>query len=436
MRLRFYIVATLALFGNAVARADGALADSSQLFLPLDRPQEIVVGTNFGLLISQDNGATVHWVCEQAIVGCATQYEQAPPPSDTLFALSPNGLVMVGADACQYGVAKGLSEVDDMFIDPSDGHRVLALTALANDAGDTPAVALVSSDGGQSFSTVLYTAPVGSALLGVEIAKSDPNTIYLTQQVRTTGAISILHSTDGGQSFQSYDQSATLGLGDLKIVAVDPLDPTRVYLRFTERAGGSDSFVVSTDGGMTVRVAQALPAGYVMSAFLLQSDGTLLLAGLQLNLDPLATPDCGGKKPYAKLAGVAYRSKDSGQTFTTWPNPPHLRALGERNGVLYAVGDNLLDGFAVGTSTNGGQSWKKLFQYADILGPLSCGEIPDTCADPWSKLDFKGSPPPPPKAGCDYSSARRPMGELAIFGLVTLTLLAARRRRRRRSIAK
>jgi hypothetical protein len=62
-----------------------------------------------------------------------------------------------------------------------------------------------------------------------------------------------------------------------------------------------------------------------MTAFLRRSDGALIVGAAN---------------------GTSFISTDQGVTFVPWFNPPHLRALGERNGILYAVADNYLDGYA------------------------------------------------------------------------------------------
>ena len=45
-------------------RADGAFPDSMQIFVPADHPHRIILATNFGLIISEDDGATWEWTCE------------------------------------------------------------------------------------------------------------------------------------------------------------------------------------------------------------------------------------------------------------------------------------------------------------------------------------------------------------------------------------
>ena len=51
----------LAIFVSArpgEARGDGAFPDAQAVLLPRDRPQEIILATNFGLVFTQDGAAT------------------------------------------------------------------------------------------------------------------------------------------------------------------------------------------------------------------------------------------------------------------------------------------------------------------------------------------------------------------------------------------
>jgi hypothetical protein len=49
------------------AQANGAFPDSMGILLPVDQPNVIIATTNFGLLVSEDAGATFGWICEEAI---------------------------------------------------------------------------------------------------------------------------------------------------------------------------------------------------------------------------------------------------------------------------------------------------------------------------------------------------------------------------------
>src|SRR4030095_8849781 len=66
------LVALLAPAGRA--HANGALAGSSGILVPVDHPQQIMLETNFGLIISQDGGAGWLWSCERPQVSYGYLY--------------------------------------------------------------------------------------------------------------------------------------------------------------------------------------------------------------------------------------------------------------------------------------------------------------------------------------------------------------------------
>src|SRR5215470_5445975 len=69
-------------------QANGAFPDSMGILLPVDQPNRIIATTNFGLLVSEDAGATWGWVCEQAIGRNSFLYQQGAPPNDIIVAAS------------------------------------------------------------------------------------------------------------------------------------------------------------------------------------------------------------------------------------------------------------------------------------------------------------------------------------------------------------
>src|SRR5689334_17359687 len=109
---------------DPVAYADGAFPESMQILLPADRPHEIVLGTNFGLIVSQDDGLTWFWACEPDPNDTAVFYQIGGAPSDRLFttALSA-GLLYSDDGACTWtpsGGALTTVRASDVFPDPSD----------------------------------------------------------------------------------------------------------------------------------------------------------------------------------------------------------------------------------------------------------------------------------------------------------------------------
>src|SRR6476620_2413045 len=72
------------------AAANGAFPESDAVLLPVDHPQRIILSTNFGLIISDDDGATWQWTCVSAETSMASTYVMGAPPQDLLYARSPD----------------------------------------------------------------------------------------------------------------------------------------------------------------------------------------------------------------------------------------------------------------------------------------------------------------------------------------------------------
>src|SRR5579871_1838129 len=124
---------------TGVARANNGIPGSLAILLPLDKPQEIGLGTNFGLILSDDGGATWSWTCEQLPTSMANIYNVGAPPADRFFALSPvTGLAFSADESCSWQLAGGAVaglKVSDFFPDAGDPMHVLAAAAQAGDAG-------------------------------------------------------------------------------------------------------------------------------------------------------------------------------------------------------------------------------------------------------------------------------------------------------------
>ena len=63
-RLVFSAVLATALGAAHAARANGAFPDELSIHFPPNSPHRILVGANFGLLVSEDDGATWRYSCE------------------------------------------------------------------------------------------------------------------------------------------------------------------------------------------------------------------------------------------------------------------------------------------------------------------------------------------------------------------------------------
>ena len=207
-------VATLVTLGApGSARADGAFPESYQLVLPADRPQQIVLATNFGLIISDDGGATWTWTCEAKATAMGSLYGVSAPPLDRFFSMSTLvGLAYSDDQSCTWTSSGGALDTvlaTDYFADPTNPMRVYAMGANPNDDTVLPKV-FASDDGGKTFGTTLFTAPAGLSLLSLESARSAPQTIYLaTYTVTSTPMMAtIFHPKASGLEGRRRDLDA------------------------------------------------------------------------------------------------------------------------------------------------------------------------------------------------------------------------------------
>jgi hypothetical protein len=431
------IFAGLAVLARAApAVANGAFPASDAVLLAADRPQQIMVATNFGLIISDDGGATWRWTCERPETSMALSYTVGAPPGDRLYARSDLGLAISTDDSCGWHLAGGAlaaASVSDYFPDPTAPAHVLAVARLASDAGGaTDAAVYESTDGGDTFAaTPIYVAPAGGAVYGVEIARADPQVIYLALATSSSNPM-LARSGDAGATWTTIDLQPSIGTRIARIIAVDPEDTNVIYLRVS--GGGGEQLAVSRDGGMTFVLPVTLTDG-ALTAFARLASGTVLVAGF------LAGD--GGT-----TSGVAWRSTDGGMTFDTWTltPAPRLRALAERAGTLYLAGDNYMDGWALAVSSDEGRTLQPILRYDQVSGVQACvaAVCQDSCDEQAGRRIWgaevcnplpadagpDGGPPPKASSGCGCDAAATRGGEPGIAALFVLAGLAAARARR------
>jgi MYXO-CTERM domain-containing protein len=352
----------IALLGQRTARADGAFPASQSIMTPAELPHEILLATNFGLVSSVDDGQTWVWSCEQDTNSFGVLYQLGAPPLDRLYAVSQNRLVYSDDAACSWNVTAGVPagvSITDAFPDAGNANHVLLVaTGPAGDGGGALYSIFESTDGGATAGTVRYRAAAGDSINGVEIARSQPSTVYVTMLSGPTFIPKLGRSDDGGTTFQFFDVSALLGqkITSALIISVDPSDPQRVLLRV--RGASAEHVGLTTNGGAGITLAADFPGGLINS-FARMPSGTLVVGGI-IGVDP-----------------AAFRSTDRGQTFSPLPAPPHLSALSARGSTLYGVADNLADNYAVGASDDEGMTWRPLVSYDQIQAIAAC--VKATC---------------------------------------------------------
>jgi photosystem II stability/assembly factor-like uncharacterized protein len=431
------VLAALIVAAASSARANGAFSDSKAILLPRAHPHRIVTSSDIpGLLVSDDDGVSWNWVCEDAIGRFAGLFQLGPTPDEQLYAVTQAGLSISGDAGCSWQRPDGLvKRAGDVFADPSDSQHVLSIveTTVAMDSPLYGDVLVQSHDGGESFGPAMFSTSAAS-ITGLEVARSDPSVIYLAMSSLQSQHPYLVRSMDAGETWRQIDLTAQLDPRPLiiSILAVHPQDARTLYLRVSD--GQQDALVISADGGETVHVAQRVSAR--MSAFLVRANGTLLLAGSD---------------------GQSFLSADGGESFGPWSSAAaqlHIEALGERNGVLYATTTSKLDGFALAASADDGAHWQPLLRLEHVRGPLACGSTSEQCQKQWAALTpslpklsgpalgpqliVRSAPQPGAASGCSVEvGAQRVMGRdswwlCAAVSLTCLRMIRARKREWRR----
>lgn len=362
------------------ARADGAFPDSLQILLPADRPDVIGLATNFGVILSEDAGRTWQWVCEGEELQYATLFQVGPPPLNRFFAASIHGIVSSDDLACTWKVAGGLfagSVGRDVFPDPSDPDHVLAIALPIEGQA-----VFESSNGGLTFDRVVHQAGPQETVVGVEVAASDPRTLYVVGYLGQGVRPQLLRTYDGEATWETVDLQPVLGSSFVRIIAVDQRNPRRIFLR--NQAAAYEELVISDDGGTTlVRPVRVMGQ---LGGFAVLPSGTIVVGGVA-NLGTTKT-------------GAAFRSRDGGLTFELWPSQPRVRALAQRGGMLFVAGDNYNDGFALAVSTDEGTTLTPILRYEDVSAVKAC--VHGACG---TACDYQASIGLWPASVCDAGAA-------------------------------
>jgi MYXO-CTERM domain-containing protein len=356
------------LFWSGEARADGAFPNALSILTPAQLPNETLLATNFGLVMSFDHDQTWIWSCEQPLSSFATLYQMGPPPLNRLYAVSPTSLITTDDSSCTWKASA--SGAVDAFVDPTNPNRVLAVVAKSADAGSIYTV-VESADAGSTFPQLRYTAAAGDHVTGVEIARSDPQTIYLTLTSGPTYVPKVAVTSNGGDSWTLHDLSGTLPAGaySLRLVAVDPSHPEKLILRVGGGAG--EALAISTNGGVSATTPLAFPGG-VFTAFARMPSGSLIAGGV------------------VGTTNVGYRSTDGGASFAPLPAVPFtFKAMSARGTTLYAALDNMTDAFAIETSSDEGMTWRPLMRFNKDVDGGATGYIQaiQTCVMSFCQTD-------------------------------------------------
>lgn len=433
------------LLGPAMALASGRPPLTNGVhFRPGDN-HSLYVATTFGLLISRDDGCSFRWICEENIgYGGTFEPKYRIAVDGTIFATTVSGLRVSRDGGCSFTTATSdkpandPGRIADRWIDAIDIGPAGDVWVATADSGK-PNDILRSTDNGMTFE------PRGRSSeaiwwKSIAIAPSRAQRIYVTGyqvagtlpdggQMPPTAHVAI--SDDDGSHWTELPL-AGVSFGSTPLVHVVGVDHTNPDVVFMSSRGANlpsgDRLYRSTDGGMTWN--EVLAARPILD-LAIGPTGTVLVA---------------------TLGGGAFRSSNSGATFSPMTNAPQLACVGERaGGEIYGCGANWQpDEKAIARSTDG-TTWNKVFRFAELAGPVECPTGTrqyDTCGSRWPSLQAQfgatgptacnapptpdAAPPPPKKTGgcCDAGNASS--GKLGALGLTAVMCCAQVLRRRRR----
>lgn len=338
----------LALLTPCSALAHGRPMRAGALALDPDDPARLVVRTTFGLAVSEDAGASWSWLC-------AAVYRADPVLEDPAVVVAGGAVVTGGFQGaasaafplCDWSFPEGPARdvyVPSLSADPAVAARVWG---VASD-GRVPDRVLRSDDAGASWQAV---GPDIDDVLIESVAAGGGGRLYLSGSTAPGAAPTayVYRSSDDGESFERTEIPLEEAERFPLLEAVDPTDADRLLVRLVRSITDEmpDRLLFSDDGGVSFteihrsRVLHATFASDGQSIFVGSAEGGLDVAR-------------GGTFDFERVSELT------------------VRCLEARAGELWLCVDQLVDGFALGVSTDEGANVEPRL-YLDQVGELpSC----------------------------------------------------------------
>jgi photosystem II stability/assembly factor-like uncharacterized protein len=374
-------------------------------------PQRILVGTTFGAILSEDQGKTWHWLCEEALGNYTALPTFHLAQDGALYVASLKGLAVSRDHGCTWTPRAELTETGATAISGALAEPDI-LYATTGKFGVTNRL-FKSIDRGATF-TATPLADAKQFFTSIKVAPSRPQRLYLgAYWYEPSYTSQLVVSDDAGATFTRIDLTLP-SPGPFYVHAVDPQNPDRVF--------------ASVDG--TTQPAQTY--------FLISTDGGLSFATALTSPDQISNVTLKGDQIWVGTLGVLHRSDDGGKTFTAQPSPRKYAAVELIGDDLFSTGWPSLDGWVVGRNNDGGSCFDPVMQWRDLKGPLACpagSTVREICEPLWPATEAQfpqydesagcnpatetdaGEPvvptPQPKGCGCSHSSA-----SLAFAGLL------------------
>ena len=365
--------------------------------------ENLIIGrATWAILPSTDNGKTWGYLCEDALALPGSSNFEDPELGLTANNALVAGLSIptVGLDVspdlgCNWNCIGGPLDnqsIADIVVRPDTPHQVLALTGTSGttvDAGNASQV-YESVDDGTTWNPLGNPIDPAVTVLTIDVSATDPNQIYVsgTRGYGTGLTAPLFISSDKGMNWVEHaipgfnsqtpcQDTPTVMCpteSGIFIGAVDPTDPTRVYLRSEGIAGSltpsNSRLYVTTDGGQTFTV----PKSFVLpAASATNPNSDFIVTGEMLGF--ALSPD--GSTVYigTREAGLWTASKTD-LAFTQTNSKIDVQCLATRQtsagAELWACSDET-SGFVFGKSTNGGKSFTPMMaSVTSTSGLVAC----------------------------------------------------------------
>jgi hypothetical protein len=432
LRRQLYLALLLGL-APSVAFAHGGLPLSETIIY---RDGQLVVPTYFWGVFFGTDGGPWRWICEEAI-NTKRDRRWALSGDGTYHVTDNKGVQSSRDGGCTWVAATGEladSETSTVVADPVDPKRAWATAfgSVLNDAGmSTPQGALFTTpDDGVTWTKVLAADEYFN---GVALS-SDGKHLYVVGWTYTTMANLFVHvSHDGGMTwnespvtyaftYTTDGGTMTMNPSQVEPSAVDPADPTVVYLRaFSDPAyamlRGTKEGTVLTE----IARSEGGPSGFGMGTPAFDGKGNVFVPAQE---------------------GLFFGPAD-GTMLQKTSNLSQAQCVLPHGNSIYACSWNYQpDNAAIARSDDGGKSFTKVFQYDQTVGPITTcpadSPVGKTCPDIWINYavqlgigagDMGTSPPPPPSCSCGLATRATAKGALLGFGVTLLVVVQLLRRK-------
>ncbi len=288
-----------------------------------------------------------------------------------------------------------------------------------------------SSDNGHTWATAGVPLPTNFLALTVDIAPAATGAkgnVYASGFVvnsATDYVGTLVHTTDGGATWQSFTVPGSNNLSAPYIAAIDPNDANTLYVRFASDQG---VLLVTHDGGQTFSTLYT--ATGQLLAFALSPDGKTILTGGEM--DGILKASTSDYK-FTKISSLHVRC-------LTWSDPSDV----------YACASEANDGFTVGKSVDQGMTFSAIHHLSCLEGPVGCAAssaVTTECAAGWatvsstiqsdtctsssssSSSSTTGGGTAMAKGGCAVAPGGTNGGSVAVLALGLATYVGRRKRR-------